>query len=188
MRTQRILSHSTAIPSNLPPAALINSMQSFIPFLSNHKTMTRYSETTPSPEDIADDPFFNPSWDDSIRSFDVTELVTLGPGISKEVTYKVVFQHIPDGMRSRAEAPAGVVIRAEYSVRPRIEAMSPAGSESTGSPATAVGEEFELHEDVAVEANSLMIPFIVGSVITAHQTICSGVIDEACKIYFGTGN
>ncbi|KAF7543387.1 hypothetical protein G7Z17_g10783 [Cylindrodendrum hubeiense] len=188
MRTQRLLSHSIAIPGNLPPAALITSVQSYIPFLSNHKTMTRYNENTPNPEAIANDPFFDPPWDDSIRFFEVTELVTLAPGLSKEVTYQVVFQRIPDGVRSRAEAPAGVVIRAEYTVRPRLGPTSPAGSDSTGSTVTAVGDEYEMHEDVAVDANSLMMPFIVGSVVTAHRTICMGVIDEVCKNYFGTGD
>lgn len=187
MRTQRLLSHAIPIPGNLPPGVVVTSVQSFIPFLDNHKTMTRYNETPARPESITNDPFFNPE-DDSIRFFQVSELVTLAPGLSKEVTYQVVFQRIPDGMRSRAEAPAGVVIRAEYTVRPRLGPTSPAGSDSTGtgSTITAVGDEYEIHEDVVVEANSLMMPFIIDAVITAHRTICIGVIDEVAKSYFGT--
>ncbi|KPM40007.1 hypothetical protein AK830_g6574 [Neonectria ditissima] len=188
MRSQRLLNHDVPIPGNLPPGVVIASVQSFIPFLDNHKTMTRYSETPPRPESIADDPFFS-SGDDSVRFFQVSELVTLAPGLSKEVTYQVVFQRIPDGMRSRAEAPAGVVIRAEYTVRPRLGPTSPAGSDSTGtgSTMTAVGDEYDIHEDVMVEANSLMMPFIIDAVVTAHHTICVGVIDEVAKSYFGTG-
>ncbi|KAK7426849.1 hypothetical protein QQZ08_006595 [Neonectria magnoliae] len=188
MRTQRLLSHAIPIPGNLPPGVVLASVQSFIPFLDNHKTMTRYNETPPRPESIANDPFFSLG-DDTLRFYQASELVTLAPGLSKEVTYHVVFQRISDGMRTRAEAPAGVVIRAEYTVRPRPNPTSPAGSDSTGtgSTITAVGDEYELHEDVVVEANSLMMPFIIDSVVTAHHTICVGVIDEVAKSYFGTG-
>ncbi|KAM5356312.1 hypothetical protein ACJ41O_002958 [Fusarium nematophilum] len=194
MRTQHHLTISVPIPGNLPPSVVIAALQTYIPLIRHHRAMTGFDEVPASQESIADDPFF-PPWDDSVRAYQIRELVTLAPGLSKEVTYPAVFQAVPEGARTRATAPAGVVVRAEFTVRQQRRAgtpgpISPAGSDSTatGSTVTVEGEEYELREETLLEANSLLMPFITDALTRVHREICERIMEEIIKNYFGTGD
>ncbi|KAH7181637.1 hypothetical protein DER46DRAFT_489796 [Fusarium sp. MPI-SDFR-AT-0072] len=178
MRSTQLLSISVPIPGTLPPSAVVAALQAVDPFVAHHRTVTSLEEVQADPADTADDPFFGP-FDDSFRAFQMQELVNLAPGLGKTISYKAIFQIIPDGLRSRAKAPVGVVVRAQWMVRQQQHGrspsgpISPAGSDSTasGSTATAEGDEFELHEQVLLECNSLLMPFITESCVAVHRDI-----------------
>ncbi|KAF4470669.1 hypothetical protein FALBO_2426 [Fusarium albosuccineum] len=192
MRTQHHLSIATPIPGNVPPGVVVAAIQTYTPLIRHHSAMTGFDEVSATPDVLDNDPFFGP-WDDSVRAFQLRELITLAPGLTKEITYQTIFQLVPDGTRSRAMAPAGIVVRAEFTVRQRRATtvpISPAGSDSTasGSTVTAMGDEYELREEVLVEANSLLMPFITEALATVHRGICERVVVETAKNYFGTGD
>ncbi|KAL2684963.1 hypothetical protein Neosp_006056 [[Neocosmospora] mangrovei] len=192
MRKQHHLSIVIPVPGNLPPGAVIATIQTYTPLIRHHSTLTSFDEISTGPDAIAGDPFFGP-WDESVRAFRLRELITLAPGLNREITYQTIFQDVPEGVRSRATAPAGIVVRAEFAVRQRRAAtmpISPAGSDSTasGSTATVEGDEYELREDIVVEANSLLMPFITEALATVHREICEKVMAEIVKNYFGTGD
>ncbi|KAF5705962.1 hypothetical protein FGLOB1_7679 [Fusarium globosum] len=193
MRSTQLLSISVPIPGTLPPSAVVAALQAVDPFVAHHRTVTSLEEVQADPADTADDPFFG-AFDNSFRAFQMQELVNLAPGLGKTISYKAIFQVIPDGLRSRAKAPVGVVVRAQWTVRQQQQArspsgpISPAGSDSTasGSTATAEGDEFELHEQVLLECNSLLMPFITESCVAVHREICENFMAKTFKDYFGT--
>ncbi|KAF4451028.1 hypothetical protein F53441_5927 [Fusarium austroafricanum] len=193
MRSTQLLTISVPIPGTLPPSAVVAALQAVDPFVAHHRTVTSLEEVETDPADTADDPFFGP-FDDSFRAFQLQELVTLAPGLGKTISYKAVFQIIPDGLRSRAKAPVGVVVRAQWTVRQLHHdrspsgPISPAGSDSTasGSTATAEGDEYELHEQVLLECNSLLMPFIAESCVAVHREICENFMATIFKEYIGT--
>ncbi|KAF5020267.1 hypothetical protein F66182_7715 [Fusarium sp. NRRL 66182] len=190
MRTTRHLTISIPIPGNLPPGAVVAGLQTITPFITHNRTITSVDEVLAAPEDTVDDPFFGP-FDDSFRTFDCHEVISLAPGLSKTIGWKAIFQSVTDGVRSRALAPAGVTVRAEWTVRQQQRApmgpISPAGSDSTasGSTVTQEGDEYELHEDVFLEANSLLMPFIVDSCLAVHRDMCENLLAGIFKDYFG---
>ncbi|KAI5462975.1 hypothetical protein BGZ63DRAFT_422381 [Mariannaea sp. PMI_226] len=184
MRTKARYNYTVSIPANMPPAVVIAALHSFIPFIYLHPSITAFTEQPVQPSQVNDDPFFGPL-DDTFRSFQVSDVVTLAPRLSKTISYQVLFQAFADGMRSRGLASAGVAIRAEYTVRARPGATSPAGSDSTGSSATVVGEEYEVNEDLEVEVNSLIMPIIGDNTFNIHRKILNAVMEQATKNYFG---
>ncbi|KAF4977757.1 hypothetical protein FZEAL_5776 [Fusarium zealandicum] len=191
MRTQRHLSLAVPVPGNVPPSAVLAAIHAFTPLIRHHHTLQGFDEVTVAPDAIADDPFFGPL-DESVRAFQLRENVALAPGLSKDITYPAIFQAIPEGARSRAKAPAGIVVRTEFTVRQRRAGasvpISPAGSDSTGSTVTAVGDEYELHEEILIEGNSLLMPFITESLLAVHREICERLMVETVKDYFETGD
>ncbi|KAF4999510.1 hypothetical protein FGRMN_2379 [Fusarium graminum] len=192
MRTTQLLTISVPIPGTLPPGAVLAALQAVNPFVAHHQTVVSIEEVPADPQDTADDPFFGP-FDDSFRAFDMKELVHLAPGLSKTIDYKAIFQVIPDGLRSRCKAPVSVIVRAQWTVRLQQHdrsptgPISPAGSDSTtsGSTATVEGDEYELQEQVLLECNSLLMPFIVDSCVSVHRGICENFVAATFKEYFG---
>ncbi|KAH6895134.1 hypothetical protein B0T10DRAFT_455408 [Thelonectria olida] len=184
MKTTKQYNYSVPLPANIPPTVVLSVMQSCIPFMTTSKTIISFTEQAPDPSVAADDPFFGP-WDDSFRCFQCQEVISLAPRLSKTIEYQVLFKPTPDGVRTRAAAAAGVTIRSDYSVRPRPGPTSPAGSDSTGSSVTVVGDEYELNEDMSIEANSLLMQFVTGKALDAHQHIVNAIIDQITKNYFG---
>lgn len=187
MRSQRILTISTPIPANIPLTIVLATLKSFTPLISNHIAADSFQEIRPHPDQTADDPFF-PPWDDTVRAFKIREHINMAPGLYKEVNYQNVFQAAPAGARFRANAPAGVVVRAEVVVRPRrsrsaTTPISPTGSDSSGSSGTVETEEYELYDEVTLEANSLVMPFIAERTQTSHVAICERIVAKARKDY-----
>ena len=216
MRSQHNLTVRTPLPCHLPPEEVVAALRTYVPVIKHQALVTRYERTTELGDCIAD-PFFyggspvsNPKerqdapeqyqngtsyslGDGPFVAFNVYERITLIPGIaSKEINFPVVFQDAPDGVRARADAPAGVTVWTVFRVRPKptdSEDVSPA----TSSPSTTresswnVGgweaevdrrREYELVEWVTVETNSLLMPFVSRSMEGAHREICQKVLDE----------
>ncbi|KAF4123323.1 hypothetical protein GMORB2_6024 [Geosmithia morbida] len=177
----------------------------------------------------------------SVTSYQIFELITLAPGLTKEVTYPAYFQRVCDGIRVRANGAAGITGWCEFTVRPRytdaninpnpdnvnvnVNANSspPLASPNTSTGAsayTADGDDgsaaspeystpdafssgtsplssssplgngrpvpppppptdYDLHEAIVVEANSLLMPFVCHTMQIAHRGLCSKVIQEA---------
>ncbi|KAL6868935.1 hypothetical protein ACO1O0_000258 [Amphichorda felina] len=179
MRVQRHMSITVPIPASLPPSVVVAVLQTVSPVIRNLGTLSRYEETAVGGDAVANDPFFG-SPGGSVASYQIFELITLAPGLTKEVTYPAYFQRVGDGLRCRANGAAGITGWCEFTVRQRKAPDSPDGSVSTPSTITEGGtEEYELYEALVVEANSLLMPFVCQTMELAHRGLCDKVLQEA---------
>lgn len=186
MRVQRHMSISVPIPASLPASVVIAVLQTVSPVIRNLGTLSRYEETAAGAEPVANDPFFG-SPGGSVASYQIFELITLAPGLTKEVTYLAYFQRVSDGLRCRANGAAGITGWCEFTVRQRKAPDSPDGSASTPSTVTEGGpDEYELYESIVVEANSLLMPFVCQTMERAHHGLCDKVLQEAAEQFAET--
>jgi hypothetical protein len=179
MRVQRHMSITVPIPANLPPAVVVAYLQTVQPIIRNLGTLSRFEETPISADAIGNDPFFGSPLSSPVSSYQIFELITLAPGLTKEVTYPAYFQRVGEGVRVRANGAAGITGWCEFTVRPRKYPDSPDGSVSTPSTVTEGHEEYELFETLVVEANALLMPFVCQTMEVAHRGLCDKVLQEA---------
>lgn len=194
MITMRVQQHhvlTAPLPAHLPPAAVVAALQRYTLMLELPHNFTRFEHITTQPNSLADDAFFSP-WEETTRGYLVHEVVKMAPGLTKKISYCCFFQNVPDGVRCRADAPSGVKIWAEYTVRlrpadsPMMTTASP-GSDSTGGTAIPDGD-YEVYESAVLEANSLLLPFIARELRNAHQDLCIRLVQEVAKEYsYGPG-
>ncbi|KAH7139634.1 hypothetical protein B0J13DRAFT_66319 [Dactylonectria estremocensis] len=183
MRSQHTTFVTIPIPINLPPHTVVAYLQTYAPTLRHNDHVANFTEVASDPADIANDVFFGP-WDESVRTFQIHEVTRLLPGVSRENRWPVVFQSFPSGINSRANANIGTIVWARWTVRHR-DAGSPANSESTASSsATEMGEEWELYEEVLVDANTMVMPFAARVIDKIHQEISQRIVDDVFKTYF----
>ncbi|KAI6779145.1 uncharacterized protein J7T54_007600 [Emericellopsis cladophorae] len=198
MRVQRQVSIAVPIPPSLPPQAVIATLQTVSPVIRNLGTLSRFEETQAGGEPVAADQFFygvgnvgnSPGGTPpAVSSYQIYELITLAPGLTKEVTYPAYFQRVPEGLRVRANGAAGITGWCEFTVRARgSHAGSPegSGSQSGSTPSTVMSGDvggYELYESIVVEANSLLMPFVVQTMTYAHRGLCDKVLQEAAVSY-----
>lgn len=139
---------------------------------------------------VDDDPFLDP-WNDTLRAFDARSIVSLLPGIFKEFRVSSIFQCIADGIVCRGSVFPQIIVWAQWWVRPRQLASSltpdtPSSDQTLGLETLGqetLGQEWELHEDLIIESNSLLMPFVLSTTIIAHREINSGFLQEAIKSY-----
>ncbi|KAH6997452.1 hypothetical protein EDB80DRAFT_727861 [Ilyonectria destructans] len=183
MRTQCHISAVAPIPITLPSHVALAFLQTYIPTMTQVPDFVSFYEIPADPSLISDDSFFGP-WDESVRAYTVDEVINLTPGLTRVTTWPAVYQSAPDGIRVRASTAAGVISWTKWTVRRRQDGMSPEGSDSTSSSITYVAEEWELHADLTIEANRLLMPFVLWYAHKVITQLCQGVIDELVRIYF----
>ncbi|KAK2936908.1 hypothetical protein FoTM2_000124 [Fusarium oxysporum f. sp. vasinfectum] len=169
MRSKHQIFITVPIPSRVPPEIVLAHIQTYTPMLANNDVIMSFKETTPNVELVSRDPFFGTP-NSSVRTFFFQ-------------SWPVTCLSIPNGIRCRADAKAGVTVRTEWIVRPRQEFGS---SPSTSSPGT-LAEEWELYEEVIIEANSLLMPFVARTADEVHRGICQKVVDEVVNKYLANG-
>jgi hypothetical protein len=196
MRVQRQYTISVPIPPSVPPSIVISHLQTISPVIRHLGTLSRYEPADARLPDIQNDPFFHQSGA-SVSGFQIYELITLAPGLTKEVTYPAYFQPSHGGVRCRANGAAGITGWADYTVRQRREDSSSASPEASSSAAGGMGStpsttasemddyyhEYEIHETLLVEANSLIMPFVARTMEESHRDLCRKIIEEAAQGY-----
>ncbi|KAL2207187.1 hypothetical protein CC79DRAFT_1368075 [Sarocladium strictum] len=194
MRVQRQYNISVPIPPSVPPSLVISHLQTITPVIRHLGTLSRFEPTNANLPEIQADPFFHQSVA-SISGFQIYELITLAPGLTKEVTYPTYFQPSHGGVRCRANGAAGITGWADYTVRQKRDDSSSASPNSTGggavggTPSTVASEsddyypEYEVHETLLVEANSLLMPFVAKTMEVSHRDLCRKIIEEAAQGY-----
>ena len=203
MRVQRQFFITVPIPPHLPPSAVVATLQTVNPVIRNLGTLSRYEQTAAGAGPVANDPFFfgdgvvgsvgsspNNAAGGDVASYQIHELITLAPGLTKEVTYPAYFQCVNDGLRVRANGAAGITGWAGFTVRPRrppggvaatVVGDSPDGSTPSTVAESDGGAEYELFESLTVEANSLLMPFVCQTMEIAHRGLCDKVLQEALE-------
>lgn len=177
------MSITVPIPTTLPPSVVIAYLQTVQPIIRNLGTLSRFEETPITADAIGNDPFFATPQSNPVASYQIVELITLAPGLTKEVTYPAYFQRVGEGVRVRANGAAGITGWCEFTVRSKMYPDSPNGSVSTPSTVTDGYEEYELFETLVVEANALLMPFVHQTMEVAHRGLCDKVLQEAADEY-----
>ncbi|KAF4967729.1 hypothetical protein FSARC_4790 [Fusarium sarcochroum] len=180
MRSKHQTFITVPIPSRVPPEVVLAHIQRYTPTLEHNSVVVSFSEITPNAALVLSDPFFGAP-NSSVRSFESTERLILAPGLTRDRKWPVTFQSIPNGIRSRADARAGVTVWTEWLVRPRQDVGTP-------SSTATLTEEWELYEELVIEANALIMPFVSRTADEVHRTINQKVIDEIERNYLVNGN
>ncbi|KAF5001614.1 hypothetical protein FGRMN_920 [Fusarium graminum] len=175
MRSQHHISITVPIPNRVPPEVVLAHIQKCTPLLEHNTVVTGYTEMSPDVALVMGDPFFGKP-NSSIRTFLSHERIHLAPGLTRERSWPVTCLSIPNGIRWRANASAGVTVWTEWVVRPRQDMGTP-------SSAGTLTEEWELYEEVTIEANKLIMPFVSRTADGVHRTICQKVVDEVVDKY-----
>ncbi|KAG5795504.1 hypothetical protein H9Q69_005438 [Fusarium xylarioides] len=177
--TNQHIGLSQAVLLRVPPEIVLAHIQTYTPMLANNNVIMSFKETTPNMELVSKDPFFGTP-NSSVRTFSSSERLMLAPGLTRDRSWPVTCLSVPNGIRCRADAKAGVTVRTEWIVRPRQDFGS--SPSTTSSPGTLV-EEWELYEEVIIEANSLLMPFVARTSDEVHRGICQKVVDEVVNKY-----
>lgn len=165
MRVQRNLSVTVPIPPEIPPGVVIATLQTVSPVIRNLGTLSHYEETPEGGEPVASDAFFygpsSPKPQQSppapsssgasspptppsatttpaaVSSYQIYELITLAPGLTKQVTYPAYFQRVTNGIRVRANGAAGITGWCEFTVRPSTSSSTAGATAGQPSPAAS---------------------------------------------------
>jgi hypothetical protein len=96
----------------------------------------------------------------------VAERIPLTPlfktKLTKTIKFPALLQELPDGMRTKGEAPGGVTVWSEWKVHQKFGV-----------------NEWELVETTRVECNSALMGFVTRSLASAHEVVCKGVLKKA---------
>jgi hypothetical protein len=183
--------HHLHVAHPLPPTLTPNDV---IAALHDHTTaltlqaLTCGHERAPSthPETLKDTYWFPPD-QYPITTYHVTECITLLPGIGewgkKYITFPSCFQDSRQGIKTRADAPGGVTVRAEF----RIVAGGAIGSEIGGEGMGVGDAEWVLVEDVEVSCGWWLMPFVKGKMEQAHQDVCRKIVERVVEKNKGHG-
>ncbi|OCL04655.1 hypothetical protein AOQ84DRAFT_441941 [Glonium stellatum] len=141
------------------------------------QALTKGHQEIPTNDEAASDPYFSPEHIGKIKTYEVTEAITIIPGIGewgrKYITFPVCFQNTPSGLKTRANAAGGVVLHAEYLVLP-----GGADSEVDGEGEGVGDAQWVLVEDITVECSWWLMPFVRSTMETAHRDIVRKVVEK----------
>ncbi|KAF2834296.1 hypothetical protein M501DRAFT_944432 [Patellaria atrata CBS 101060] len=170
------------LPRNVSPASAIATLHHHQNLIQSQALTTTMTNLGPSPELVYDeDPYFSaPStapYASVIETWEIKEVVTIIPGIGdwgkRTLLLEVVFQDLAESVRSRATAPGGVTVWAEY----RVEKRGSGGAEA----AQGEIEAWDIAEEVKVECGALVMPFVKRQMEGAHKDMCRKLCDMAEK-------
>ncbi|KAK9491033.1 hypothetical protein V1508DRAFT_399339 [Lipomyces doorenjongii] len=174
-RSSRTVKITALLPSCLTPADMISALHVHDNCLTLQALTTGYREVPTTGPTVLSDPYFSPTDTAPIKTYEVTEGVIIIPGIGdwgkKFITFPVWFQDTPTGLKTRADGPAGVVVRAEWRVQPGV-----AHGEVEGEGDRYM--QWTLLEDVTVQCAWWLISFVKKSVEHAHRDICRKLVEK----------
>ncbi|QPC74677.1 hypothetical protein HYE68_005429 [Fusarium pseudograminearum] len=170
MRLKHQVLVTAPIPGHVPPEAVLAHIQTFTPLLKHNAVFTSFSETPPDTARVHSEPFFGPP-NSSVRSFLCFQRLELVAGLTQDEYWPITFLKIHNGIRARVDARASVTVWIECLVR---QAPDPGTPSSNGT----LVEEWELFEEVVVEAHGLLMPFVSRYTDLAHVGICQRIMDD----------
>ncbi|KAK9357214.1 hypothetical protein V1504DRAFT_94205 [Lipomyces starkeyi] len=174
-RSSHTLQITAPLPSSLTPADMISALHVHENCLTLQALTTGYKEVPTTCPAVLSDPYFSATDTAPIKTYEVTEGVIIIPGIGdwgkKFITFPVWFQDTPSGLKTRADAPAGVVVRAEWRVQPGA-----AYGEVEGEGDRYM--QWTLVEDVTVQCAWWLIAFVKKNMEHAHRDICRKLVEK----------
>jgi hypothetical protein len=185
MSTKHNLHVASPIPRSLSPETVIAA-------LHNHETVLTLQALTcghklaPStaPETLKDTYWYPPD-QYPVSTYHVTEAITLLPFLGergkKYITFPSCIQDTRQGIKTRADAAAGIIVRAEF----RVVENGDVGSEVEGEGMGVGDAQWVLVEDVEVSCAWWLMPFVRGKMEQAHRGICQLVVEMVVQMTEG---
>jgi hypothetical protein len=182
MRTTRTLSIRRAVPPSVTREALLSYLHDHgrmllsQPNVSSYKEQSRPSSSSPSvhktgntqsrsgPESITGHGFLDEAL---MRVYEIKEDVPLIGAIH----FKAAFQNEPDGLKTVAAAPMGLIMKEHYQV------VEPGFADSEKHEAT-VSTGRLLVETCHITVNMLVMPFVEWQFKKAHEIMLDKIINE----------
>ncbi|KAH8627967.1 hypothetical protein IG631_17735 [Alternaria alternata] len=170
------------IPPHMSPAWVIAALHDHETALTLQALTCGHEKAPSTAPSTLKDTYWYPPDQYPITTYHVTECITLFPGIGqygkKYITFPSCFQDTRQGIKTRADAAAGVIVRAEF----RVVANGEAGSEVEGEGMGVGDAQWVLVEDVEVSCAWWLMPFVKGKMEQAHRDVCRKVIEKTDKL------
>lgn len=167
---------AAAIPPHLAPEAVIAVLHDHSTALTLQALTCRHEKLPDTPATTLQDTYWYPPDQYPITTYQVTECITLMPGVGewgkKYITFPSCFQDTKHGIKTRADA-SGVIVRAEFRVM-----RGGAGAEVEGEGMGIGDAEWVLVEDVEVTCSRWLMPFVKGKMELAHRDVCRKVVEK----------
>lgn len=196
------------LPAILSPQLVIQNLHSYEPLIRPNPYLQGFQRIPVDLDDVVADPFFTEDGTD-IAAYEVHDRIPVVFGLTKDVKFPAIFQAITTGVRVKADAAAGTLVRSTYEVCPhRYEQHQENEGEDyqqgdidefLGHPSHGNGggnsngqqlqqqqvqqqtQQWELVERSHVECSAVLKPFIMKSFEAAHRDLCQKVLDNIVK-------
>ncbi len=177
---------SVPIPADLTQNDIISALHDHNNVLTLQAFTTGHTLDNSTDPDTLNDPYWNPINTSPITTYTVTECVPIIPDIGnlgkKCLTFPSSFQDTEQGIKTRADAPAGIIVRAEFQVASASDAGSDSEVTKRADGAWALVENVELTE------NALLMPFVKTKMEDAHKDICQKLVNMVQSSKNGTAS
>ncbi|EWZ28454.1 uncharacterized protein FOBCDRAFT_186205 [Fusarium oxysporum Fo47] len=175
MRAKHRTLDTASIPSHLSWEIVLAHIHTYTPLLKHNAVFVSFSATTPDFGLVQSEPFFGPP-NSSVQSFLCFQRLELAPGLTQDEEWPITFLGIKNGVRARVDARAGVTVWIECLVR------RPPNPGAPSTPGTLT-DEWELYEEVVVESNTLLMPFVSRMTDWANHGICRRIMNDILSNY-----
>ncbi|EOA87885.1 hypothetical protein ACJQWK_08597 [Exserohilum turcicum] len=178
MSAKHHLHVASQIPRHMHPSQVIAALHNHETALTLQALTCGHEKAASTASETLKDTYWYPPDQYPITTYNVTECITWCPGIGeygkKYIKFPSCFQDTRHGIKTRADAAAGVTVRAEF----RVVASGEAGSEVVGEGMGVGDAPWVLVEDVEVACSWLLMPFVKGKMEEAHRDVCRKVIER----------
>jgi hypothetical protein len=166
------------IPPHLTPDDIKAALHDHNTCLTLQALTTGYKKLDDTKPEIKKDTYWYPVDLNELSGYEVTEVVTIMPWIGewgkRTISFVTHFQNTPHGIKTRADAPGGVTLRAEF----RVIKGDTADAEVEGEGEGIGHADWVLVEDVEVSCAWYTMPLVKGSAEKAHRDICKKVVEK----------
>ncbi|CVL07441.1 uncharacterized protein FMAN_14362 [Fusarium mangiferae] len=184
MRSQHHCFVNVPIPRHIPHQSVLDYIQTYEPVLRHNPGMRSWEKSGLDYALVANDRFFDSSDPgQSLCCYQAYEVMRLGPGVQRDLKWPIIFQRVPNGIVSRADAPAGVISWTQWYVRPRPSeaAADSVSTPSTATPSSSGDDNWEVYGIVTIEAHRMLMPWVATKSESYQVAIGQGMVDDACS-------
>jgi hypothetical protein len=182
MSAKHNLHVAAPIPRSLDPRLVIAALHEHEPVLTLQALTCGHKKAPTTAQETLKDTYWYPPDQYSVATYHVTEAITflpfLGERGKKYITFPSCFQDTRQGIKTRADAAAGIIVRAEF----RVVENGEVGSEVEGEGMGVGDAKWVLVEDVEVSCAWWLMPFVRGKMEQAHRGICEKVVERVVKM------
>lgn len=176
MSSKHNLHVAASIPRHLTPDDIISALHDHNTCLSLQALTTGHIKADSTAPATLKDTYWYPPDQYPVTTYNVTESITLIPGVGdwakKLIVFPSCFQDTRTGIKTRADA-SGVIVRAEFRV-----VRGGAAAEVEGEGMGIGDAAWVLVEDVEVSCAWYLMPFVKGKMEEAHRDICRKVVEK----------
>ena len=184
------LTVSVPIPSHISPTEVISFLHTHTPILKLQAFVQSWHETSHTDLDAAvksDLAFFKEARHDAVpapgepevKIYTVIEAVPLIPHVGSWAEMPVKFpsrmQNVRCGVRAQANAPGGIIVKSDFRVE-KADVNSVIDGWDRSESDCEDASVWQLTEDCTLEANTLLMPLVVGDMEKAHRDLCQKVV------------